>query len=134
MEKCTGWHKVCSHITGTGMTLPYTRYECWGTKEREECKCGGDPTRCDFYPEKREETKTPMTTAEMWVAAQNNNKTYCSGDMAYSAEKGFYDPINEIPWPLSAFTTFDEFMDSEWYERIITRAEAEALLGATIVD
>ena len=29
--------------------------ECWGTKERDECQCGGDPQCCDFYPEKRGE-------------------------------------------------------------------------------
>ena len=28
-----------------------------GTKEREECKCGGNPAKCDFYPEKREAAK-----------------------------------------------------------------------------
>jgi len=22
---------------------------CWGTKEREECRCGGDERKCDFY-------------------------------------------------------------------------------------
>ena len=27
---------------------------CWGTKEKEECDCGGDKTKCTFYPEKRE--------------------------------------------------------------------------------
>ena len=27
---------------------------CWGTKECEECSCGGDRTNCDFYPEVRE--------------------------------------------------------------------------------
>lgn len=26
---------------------------CWGTKDRDICSCGGDPTECDFYPEKR---------------------------------------------------------------------------------
>ena len=26
---------------------------CMGTKEREECACGGDESMCDFYPEKR---------------------------------------------------------------------------------
>jgi len=26
---------------------------CMGTKEREECACGGDESVCDFYPEKR---------------------------------------------------------------------------------
>lgn len=26
---------------------------CNGTKERDYCKCGGDPSKCDFYPEKK---------------------------------------------------------------------------------
>lgn len=29
------------------------REECWGTKEREVCSCGGDTTKCTFYPEIR---------------------------------------------------------------------------------
>ena len=29
------------------------RFRCYGTKEMEECTCGGDTRRCDFYPEKR---------------------------------------------------------------------------------
>ena len=27
---------------------------CNGTKERDECRCGGNPAKCDFYPEVRE--------------------------------------------------------------------------------
>ena len=27
---------------------------CNGTKERDICSCGGDRTKCDFYPEVRE--------------------------------------------------------------------------------
>jgi len=23
--------------------------ECWGTRERDVCSCGGDKTKCDFY-------------------------------------------------------------------------------------
>ena len=26
---------------------------CWGTKECEACSCGGDESKCDFYPEVR---------------------------------------------------------------------------------
>lgn len=29
--------------------------KCWGTKECEMCKCGGDRSKCDFYPTKRKE-------------------------------------------------------------------------------
>lgn len=27
--------------------------ECTGTKELDKCNCGGNPTKCDFYPEVR---------------------------------------------------------------------------------
>lgn len=27
---------------------------CWGTKEREQCSCGGDRCKCDQYPEIKE--------------------------------------------------------------------------------
>lgn len=30
---------------------------CNGTKEREECSCGGDRTKCNFYPEVRDKAK-----------------------------------------------------------------------------
>lgn len=30
---------------------------CYGTKEREECHCDGDKTKCDFYPEVRDKAK-----------------------------------------------------------------------------
>lgn len=30
---------------------------CYGTKECEQCSCGGDRTRCDFYLDMREKAK-----------------------------------------------------------------------------
>ena len=30
---------------------------CWGTQETDECNCGGDETKCDFYPHVREAAK-----------------------------------------------------------------------------
>lgn len=30
---------------------------CNGTKERDECRCGGNPAKCDFYPEIREKAR-----------------------------------------------------------------------------
>lgn len=29
------------------------KFLCYGTKEMEECSCGGDESRCNFYPERR---------------------------------------------------------------------------------
>lgn len=33
---------------------------CYGTKELEQCSCGGDKSKCDFYPEYRKENKNTM--------------------------------------------------------------------------
>lgn len=30
---------------------------CNGTKERDECRCSGDPAKCDFYLEVREKAR-----------------------------------------------------------------------------
>ena len=39
---------------------------CNGTKEREECSCGGDRTKCDFYSEIRErERKANMSSISL---------------------------------------------------------------------
>lgn len=35
----------------------YGHPQCWGTFEREWCYCGGDESKCDFYPKKRNDTK-----------------------------------------------------------------------------
>lgn len=52
-------------IADTGLREIYgcTYYDgdyerCNGTKEREYCKCGGDPSKCDFYPEEMENAKS----------------------------------------------------------------------------
>ena len=36
--------------------------KCNGTKERDVCSCGGDPAKCDFYPEVREKAKIASGT------------------------------------------------------------------------
>lgn len=30
---------------------------CWGTRECDECLCGGDRAKCDFYPNVRKKAK-----------------------------------------------------------------------------
>lgn len=46
MEKCNCYHE------------DYGKSECWGTKERDVCSCGGDETKCNVYPKL-------MTTAQV---------------------------------------------------------------------
>ena len=109
--------------------------KCWGTKECEECTCGGDTSKCDFYPEKRKEKK--MTTADMWTLAQKNNKVYVADDMAYSKKYGFtsaYDFTDE--WKPENFDSIEDIMTiNNWEEmsNIMTKAEAEEKFNIHIV-
>ena len=65
MKKCSSYHDAHKNI------FTYDKFTgncdgcysvpvgvCWGTKECEECHCGGDKSKCDFYPEVRENAKT----------------------------------------------------------------------------
>ena len=40
-----------------GFTVTRIEGICLGTKECDPCSCGGDPAKCDFYPEKRAAAK-----------------------------------------------------------------------------
>ena len=59
MKKCDCYHLQTERMyTFHPLTRQPTGYDidvgvCWGTKERDRCGCGGDPTKCDFYPEIR---------------------------------------------------------------------------------
>ena len=52
---CEGERFEYNSIIMKGVMNPYNY--CNGTKERDECSCGGDRTKCDFYPEVREKAK-----------------------------------------------------------------------------
>lgn len=61
MSKCDCY---CERVESEPRYSPYTgeyinsvdvKYGyCNGTKERDKCSCGGNRTKCDFYPEIRE--------------------------------------------------------------------------------
>lgn len=91
MNKCDCYHTrtkttyldpaSIAHITGkwpkNNGVIEKEVGECWGTKEREECSCGGDRTRCDFYPEVREKAKLSKFAARDWIQVSfNNDGTY----------------------------------------------------------
>ena len=58
MEKC-GCFSTRERLIYSAFCEPYceTIGICCGTKECEECSCGGDRTKCNFYPKVREEAK-----------------------------------------------------------------------------
>lgn len=121
--RCIGQHVVDVEI-------------CLGTKEREECSCGGNRMKCDFYPEVRARAKSevtiedaiahfkygishdifsePVTTyAEMAVEALDNKSPkivirdgYDDSDDVYCPCCKTYIGANEYVW--------DDFHNREW--------------------
>ena len=124
----------------------YTTYSgesrCLGTKEVETCSCGGDESKCDFYPEKRKAAQKTLNTAEMWLKAQEDGKTYIANQrsLCYSKKRGLFYFTNLITCNcLSNFNdlVFDKLLSLEWTEMsetIMTKAEAEKKFGIRIAD
>lgn len=54
---------------------------CWGTPECERCKCGGDRTKCDFYPEVREKAKNQTREEQL------NQKVTPTKELVQSKDK-----------------------------------------------
>ena len=110
---------------------------CLGTKEVDRCNYGGDESKCDFYPEKRKVAEKKMNTAEMWLKAQEDGKTYIvkQQTLCYSKQRGLFHATNCH----SNFNNFtlDKFLSLEWtemQEEIMTKAEAEKKFGIRITD
>lgn len=110
---------------------------CLGTKEQNRCNCYGDESKCDFYPEKRKVVEKKMNTAEMWLKAQEDGKTYIvkQQTLCYSKQRGLFHATNCH----SNFNNFtlDKFLSLEWtemQEEIMTKAEAEKKFGIRITD
>lgn len=99
---------------------------CLGTKEVDRCSCNGDESKCDFYPEKRKAAEKKMNTAEMWLKAQEDGKTYICNSVLYNKKTGF----------ISATDNIENLMEAQWslcQEEIMTKAEAEKKFGIRIV-
>ena len=111
---------------------------CLGTREIDRCNCGGDESKCDFYPEKRKAAEKKMNTAEMWLKAQEDGKTYYSkkAEALYSKEFGLVEEENiSQKVSMGDFPIFEHLMQSEWEEvKVMSKAEAEKKYGIKIVD
>lgn len=68
MNKCDCYIEDRQLVDYTPLMKPLykTVSLCFGTRERDRCSCGGDRTKCDFYPEIREKVKKEL--------AKNNSK------------------------------------------------------------
>ena len=109
---------------------------CLSTKENKRCNCFGIKSNCDFYPEKRKAAEKKMNTAEMWLKAQEDGRTYICNSVLYNKKTGFISATSLDPWPISAFDSIDTLMEAQWslhQEEIMTKAEAEKKFGIRIV-
>ena len=105
-NKCDCHHKKT--YTRCDGLKDFIRYECWGTKERDECSCGGDRIKCDFYPEVREKAlrerednkvrKNSLIEYDFKVGDKVITSTGQTGiiesicDCKYCKERGFCEP------------------------------------------
>ena len=62
MNKCDYYNEQTKIIgwLGPDEVIRKTVYVCNGTREQDVCSCGGDRTKCDFYPEVRQKENKPM--------------------------------------------------------------------------
>ena len=115
---------------------------CLGTKEIDRCNCDGDKSKCDFYPTKRKAAEKMLNTAEMWLKAQEDGKTYIvkQKTLAYSKERGLFYVTDLTSYNYRKdFKNwkFDQLLSREWTEMsetIMTKAEAEKKFGIGIVE
>ena len=133
MGQCNCYNVRIDKIYGNEMKYGV----CLGTKEIDRCNCGGDESKCDFYPEKRKAAQKTLNTAEMWLKAQEDGKTYIvkQQTLCYSKQRGLFHATN-CHSNFNKFT-LDKFLSLEWTEMsetIMTKAEAEKKFGIRIVD
>ena len=138
MEKCSCWEPIYNYIVENDSCSTKTFAICNGTKEREECTCNGDVTKCNFYAEKRKEKKM-INTAEMWLKAQEDGMCYemiisqsSNDEFFYQKDKGLFDKYG-FQVTMDNFEKFDEFMNKQWRVRTMTKSEAEARFNIKIV-
>lgn len=96
MAKCDCYHVeskrkyTFNHITGDPIGYDIDIGVCWGTKECDECSCGGDETKCDFYPEVRENgRKNKALKFGQWISVEDrlpedSNDVLVYGDGCFS--------------------------------------------------
>ena len=83
-EQIIGWHTPVDPKT----TIVH---KCNGTKERDECSCGGDRTKCDFYPEVREKA---LPKFGEWISVEDrlpDNDKYVLCWYEYRAMSGTHE-------------------------------------------
>ena len=81
MSKCNCYHTqpktvyTYNQFTGSPIAHDTEVGVCWGTRECDECSCGGDTRKCDFYPKVREQGSKSKKTQKTTMRAKVNLDT-----------------------------------------------------------
>lgn len=81
MEKCNCYHEYPNNYRSAYGDVGV----CYGTKECDPCSCGGDESKCDFYPEKRKKKcQFYLEPENACMDRKNPKQTFCDceGDIS----------------------------------------------------
>lgn len=72
---------------------------CWGTKECEQCSCGGDRLKCDFYEEVRNVAKREKEQADSKVFRGDFQQYAIVKDGTYVVKDGvLYELVPKVTY------------------------------------
>lgn len=80
MEKCNCYREYMSVGFDTG------RARCFGTRECDPCTCGGDESKCNFYPEKRENANKNQNETEVCTKQEKRKLTKAQAEKEFDIE------------------------------------------------
>lgn len=98
MNKCDCYHietkrqYTYNPITGDPIGRDVEIGVCWGTKECEECSCGGNEIKCDFYPEVRKKArKEQKPKFGKWISVEDRLPDKSGKYLTYDSKYGDID-------------------------------------------
>ena len=83
MDKCKCYHqqevfrKIYYPSLDDTIHKKVTVGVCWGTREKDECTCGGDKSKCDFYPNEEEPKALPKDNSALKEALNAVEEGMC---------------------------------------------------------
>ena len=129
MSKCKCYHTqnklryTYDPITGSPIPHDIEIGVCWGTKECDECRCGGDESKCDFYPEvraKADKTQEMANVTRLWCEIDNTcgscHWETCNECLAECLYKAGYRKASDVVEKI--FAEIDILIDDWKHSRI----------------
>jgi hypothetical protein len=98
MKKCDHYNKADEIIGWVNEDTPVLNEisRCYRNNKRNECSCGGDRSKCDFYPEIREKAHIRIYNEGLFFIDKYGNTTTIDDAMLqYKQNSPTYDELYE---------------------------------------